>query len=90
MTRAEELDPILLSRAKAAFLLGVSIRSVDYLISKNELPARRIGRRVLVPYSSLLAWARRDHPESFGPEKDSESVESMPARGASDRTGSVR
>ena len=59
-------NPILVSRERASFLLGLSIRSIDYLVAKGELkPVRRIGRRILIPYAALVAWARRDHPECF-------------------------
>jgi hypothetical protein len=38
---------------------------LDYLIAKNELPGRRVGRRVLVPYAALVAWCKHDHPDAF-------------------------
>jgi len=58
-------QPILTSRQRAAALLGISVRSLDYLIAKNELPGRRVGRRVLVPYAALVAWCKHDHPDAF-------------------------
>jgi hypothetical protein len=42
-------------------LLSISLRSLDYLIFSQELPARRIGRRVLVHRHSIEQFARRDH-----------------------------
>jgi excisionase family DNA binding protein len=69
MTPQPEPDaPLLVSREKAAWTLGVSVRSLDYLLSKGELPCRRIGGRVLVPYAALVHWAKHDHPECIGPD----------------------
>jgi excisionase family DNA binding protein len=65
VTPNPELNPVLVGRKQAAFLLGISIRSLDHLVAKDELPSRRIGRRVLVPYASLVTWAKRDHPQCF-------------------------
>jgi excisionase family DNA binding protein len=55
------LDPLLVSKRDAAALLGVCLRSIDNYIAAKELPCRRLGKRVLVPYSALVAFARRDH-----------------------------
>ena len=55
-------DPLLVSKREAAALLGICLRSVDNYISRKELPCRRLGKRVLIPYSALVAFARRDHP----------------------------
>jgi excisionase family DNA binding protein len=66
MTPQPETDqPLLVGRQKAAWTLGVSVRSLDYLIAKGELPSRRIGRRILIPHASLVAWCKRDHPDCF-------------------------
>lgn len=55
------LDPINVSKKEAAALLGVCPRTIDNLICAKDLPYRRIGRRVLIPYAALVAFARRDH-----------------------------
>lgn len=62
MTHAESraLPPILVTVQKAAILLGVCPRTIQNLIARKELPSRKIGRRRLIPYSGLLALARRD------------------------------
>lgn len=52
---------LLLSKRDAAQALGVSLRTVDNLLTARELPARRIGRRVLIPRSALEKFARGDH-----------------------------
>jgi excisionase family DNA binding protein len=53
--------PLLVSKRDAAALLGVCVRSVDNYIATKELPCRRLGKRVLIPYTALAAFARRDH-----------------------------
>jgi excisionase family DNA binding protein len=53
--------PILVAKTEAAKLLGVCTRTIDNLVARKELPCRRIGRRTLIPYSALLAFARHDH-----------------------------
>ena len=52
------MDPLLLSKQEAARLLGLSIRSLEHLISRNEIPTRRIGRRVLITRSAIDSFAR--------------------------------
>ncbi len=56
----EKLNPVLISQKEAAGMLGVSVRTVQNLITAKELPSRKIGRRRLIPYSALQALARRD------------------------------
>lgn len=50
-------DQLLLSRHDAAVALGVSIRMVDYLISRGELRSRSIGRRKMVARVELERFA---------------------------------
>jgi excisionase family DNA binding protein len=52
---------ILYTKREAAQLLSISLRSLDYLIFSRQLPARRIGRRVLVHRDAVEQFARRDH-----------------------------
>jgi excisionase family DNA binding protein len=51
---------ILLSKRDAA--LSLSVRTIENLIARKELIARRVGRRCLIPAASLEAFAKRDHP----------------------------
>jgi hypothetical protein len=53
---------LLVSRREAARLLGISLRSLDGLISNRQLEVRRIGRRVMIETRILNRFARRDHP----------------------------
>jgi hypothetical protein len=63
------MERLLYDCREAAKLLSISIRSLDYLIVRKQLTIRRIGRRVLVPYRSLMHFARSNH---LSPEQDSE------------------
>jgi excisionase family DNA binding protein len=54
-------EPINLSRKDAAQRLGVSLRTIDYLITEGKLPVRKIGRRTLIPVRTLEQFAKRDH-----------------------------
>ena len=53
-------EPILISRREASKLLGISLRTLDYLIAGKEISCRRIGRRTLLSVASLRAFARHD------------------------------
>jgi excisionase family DNA binding protein len=64
--------PLLVSKRDAAALLSLCLRSIDNLIAGKQLPYRRIGKRVLIPYSALVAFARRDHPNSPDPKAAAE------------------
>jgi excisionase family DNA binding protein len=65
--RAQEEDmemqnkPLLSSKQRVAEQLGVSVRTIDYLIASGELPTVRIGRRRMVVTKSLDNFCRRDH-----------------------------
>jgi excisionase family DNA binding protein len=57
----EITEKVLYTKREAAQLLSISLRSLDYLIFSQQLPARRIGRRVLVHRDSIERFAKRDH-----------------------------
>jgi hypothetical protein len=52
-------------RKEAAWLLGISIRSLDYLIANKQLATRKIGGRVLIPHSKLVRFSKADHFEQI-------------------------
>jgi excisionase family DNA binding protein len=54
-------EQLLVSKRSAAAMLGLSVRTLENLISLKELPARRIGRRCLIERTTLERFARRDH-----------------------------
>ena len=65
---------LMCTRREAANSLSVSLRFVDTLIAKKQLVVRRVGRRVLVPLTSLERFARIDHilpPETADPGRPS-------------------
>jgi excisionase family DNA binding protein len=49
----------LIDRKRAAELLGVSIRTLDKRIKLGEIPATRVGARVLIPEEAIADVARR-------------------------------
>lgn len=49
------------SKAEVSSLLSISLRTLDNLIARKEITVRRIGRRVLIPYTSVAAFLRCDH-----------------------------
>jgi excisionase family DNA binding protein len=61
------MNTLLVSKKEAATTLGISLRSLEYLIARKELMSRRVGRRVLIPTSALEQFARRDHPQPLSP-----------------------
>jgi hypothetical protein len=58
-----EVHRLLHPRKEAAWLLGISVRSLDYLIANKQLATRRNGGRVLIPHSELVRFSRADHFE---------------------------
>jgi excisionase family DNA binding protein len=62
-------EQLALSRKDAAVALGVSLRTLDYLLASGELRGRRIGRRIVIPKVTLEAFLRHDHPTT--PTKES-------------------
>lgn len=68
----KEIDKLLVSKREAARALSLSIRTIEYLISRKELTARRVGRRTLVVFTSLQTFARRDHSSPSPPKRNRE------------------
>ena len=62
----ERVEKLLYDRKSAAHALSISVRSVDYLLSRRTFRTRRIGKKVLIPASELKRFAAADH---FGPIK---------------------
>jgi len=58
-------ERLLYSRKEAARQLSVSVRSLDYLISRKELNTRRVGKKVLVPHGELVRFAAANHYEAM-------------------------
>jgi excisionase family DNA binding protein len=60
--KASAIEPVLIGKRGAALALGVSVRTAENLITNKQLPARKIGRRTLIPYGAVIEFARHDHP----------------------------
>ena len=48
---------VLISRQMAAIMLSISIRGIDYLVAQGKLPARKLGRRTLIPRDAITQLA---------------------------------
>lgn len=55
----DQTHPVALSKARAARALGVSVRTIDNCIAQKRIRVLRIGRRVLVPMTSIDAALKR-------------------------------
>lgn len=53
---------LLVSKREAAELLSVSVRTIENLLARKELQARKVGRRTLLAFAALERFVRRDHP----------------------------
>jgi excisionase family DNA binding protein len=59
-TAGPAVTKLLVTREEAAEMLSVSTRTIDRLLQGKELPYRRIGHSVRIPFDSLKAFTRRD------------------------------
>jgi excisionase family DNA binding protein len=73
-------EPLLVSKRCAAAMLGLSVRTLENLLSLKELPARRIGRRCLIERQALERFARRDHCTKQKADKDDATLEAGEVR----------
>jgi excisionase family DNA binding protein len=55
-------EKLLFSRMETAQLLDLSLRVIDMAIADGTLAVKRVGRRVLVPRSSLERFAQISEP----------------------------
>jgi hypothetical protein len=58
-----KVEKLLYSKQDAAEALSLSVRSIDYLITTQRLPMRRVGGKVMIPANAVRRFARGDHPE---------------------------
>ena len=58
-----KVEKLLYSKQDAAEALSLSVRSIDYLITTQRLPMRRVGGKVMIPVNAVRRFARQDHPE---------------------------
>jgi excisionase family DNA binding protein len=67
---------LLYDRKGAALQLSISVRTLDYIIAAKGLQTRRIGKKVLIPYTSLKAYAAGNHYEPVTIRSDADAVTS--------------
>lgn len=53
------MEKLLEQRTDAARILGISLRKLELMIERKELRVVRIGRRVLIPRSSLENFVKQ-------------------------------
>ena len=62
-----EHERLLYSKNEAVELLGLSLRTIDYLIARGELKARRVGpKRVMIPRTELERFASGEQTTETG------------------------
>ena len=64
---------LLYDRKEAAKQLSISVRSLDYLIAARKLETRRIGKKVLIPHSSLVQFSKSNHYEGITSRSDADT-----------------
>ena len=52
---------LLYPRRDAAFMLGISLRSLEYLIAGGKLRYQKIGSRILLSHKELVRFANMNH-----------------------------
>jgi hypothetical protein len=54
------VEKLLYSKAEVSHALGISCRSVSYLIQKKQLSVRKLGGRTLIPKGEVVRLSRQD------------------------------
>lgn len=85
------MDRLLHSREETATLLSVSVSTVDVMIARGLLRARRQGRRVLVPRAEIERAAKRDTAVIWPKKRDGKTTRyiSVVSRRSEDNPASV-
>ncbi len=55
---AQRERPFLISRTESARLLGISLRTLEKMIARGEVPSRVLGRRRLIPRDFLVTLVK--------------------------------
>jgi hypothetical protein len=77
-----KVEKLLYSKQDAAEALSLSVRSIDYLITTQRLPMRRVGGKVMIPAGAVRRFARGDHPERVRGDGHAVSIYSEKRRGS--------
>lgn len=67
------MERLLVTIREAAEALGLSERSVAWLLATGKLPRRKLGKRVLIPRESVERLAVRGIPGRIRPISPSEA-----------------
>jgi excisionase family DNA binding protein len=62
------------SVSEAAQLIGVSVRSVRYLLKAGRLGYARLGRRIVIPHRDLERLLRQGHCRPIAPLDADEAI----------------
>lgn len=62
----DKLEPLAVSAAEAARLLGVSRPTLYQLLNQEGFPSFRVGGRVLISVAGLQEWIDRQTKEGVG------------------------
>lgn len=54
-------EKLLYSKKETAALLSICTKTVEKLVARGELKARRVGRRVMFQRSEIIRFTQRDH-----------------------------
>jgi hypothetical protein len=55
------VEKMLYDRKSAAYVLSISVRTLDYALARGEFDTRRIGRKTLITAGSLKRFAASNH-----------------------------
>lgn len=72
--------PLLLTKAQAAALLNVSVRTITNLLARRELVRRRVGGKALIPRTSIEAFLRKDHITQTDEQKEARRLRETSGR----------
>jgi excisionase family DNA binding protein len=68
----EQVERLAVNIQHAAQMLDVSPRTIENYLRAKILPARKIGRRTVIPVSALRAFLNRDQTLTQSPKWDAE------------------
>ncbi len=67
-TPVPHLQKLLYDRRSAAYVLSISVRSLDYLIAQKRLATIKLGKKIMVGHGALTEFCRASHAVLTGNE----------------------
>ena len=52
---------LLFTRKECAYSLGLSLRSVAFLLKSGQLGFKNYGSKILIPHQELVKFSKKDH-----------------------------